>query len=312
MQQMHMAYNRPLYAPPLYPANGAFRAPILTTYPTYPAPFSLPAMPTPPRVQPSPTPRASIPSLETTNNNLSTSKGVQVGMKNGLIFSLLAGIPIWGIEYKFKKTNFIQDLLVPIEQAFRSGNKEWTEALKKPTANFISSLTGTALIGVTAGAFLGSWIVSRTKKRLVEINQVAQEQQQGTFQPKTLSWKQKLGLEEPPVEKPNDAYQNLLQNNLNSGHAFKQGALAVLFCKVLPALVSTAIFFAGIGTAKLMGKQQLINALFQTLNLEEKEFVRLMFHPVVLAKTAALPIMGGFIAQQTVPWMRNQLGIKDA
>jgi hypothetical protein len=145
----------------------------------------------------------------------------------------------------------------------------------------------------------------------VELNQVSEAQRQGTFQPKVLTLKQRLGLDEKPVEKPTEAYQDLLENNLNTGHAFKQGTLAVLLCKVLPSLLGLACLLGGAGAAKLMGKQQVINFCLKHMNLTEKEAVNLVFHPVVIAKTLALPVMGGFIAQQTVPWMRKQLGLPE-
>ncbi len=243
-----------------------------------------------------------------------------IGVKNGLLFSLIAALPIWGVESyvnnaTLKKTgkfkgNFIQDLVAAQEGILRPKNMVWTKALLKPIPTFLTSVAGTALIGISAGMALGPWFVGHAANRFEEVKKAKEEARQGLFQPKPPTLRQRLKLAKPPITKPHQAYQQLLDKELNSQHAFKEGATAVLLLKMLPALAPMAMVLALCGIRNRQLGKKIPSEVWQALDqFKLIDNLKLLIQPVFLVKTAALPIMGGFIAQQTIPWIRQQLGI---
>ncbi len=243
-----------------------------------------------------------------------------IGVKNGLLFSLIAALPIWGVESYVnnaarKKTgelkgNLIQELVILTERARRPHNMVWSKALLKPMPTFLTSVAGTALIGISAGMALGPWFVGQAASRFEEVKKAKEEARQGRFQPKPPTLRQRLKLAKPPITNPDQAYQQLLDKELNSQHAFKEGATAVLLLKMLPALAPMAAVLALCGIRNRQLGKKIPSAVWQALDqFKLIDNLKLLIQPVFLVKTAALPIMGGFIAQQTIPWIRQQLGI---
>ncbi len=258
-----------------------------------------------------------IPDAELVKSKLTMGQGLKEGLKSGALFSLIAGVPIWLIE-KFRNDESLIHMLskvieAPIRRFKGSDELKFTDRIAA-LPHFAQSMGSTVLIGLMAGSALGPWIVSSTKKKLIDINQMKTDQQQGTFKPKRLSVLQALGLQKKPSNDPDQDYQNVLQNNLNSDHAFKQGATTVLLAKVIPGLASLGLTLACIYGTRRWGSDAVKTQLQHMSPAGQKieEYLKeTMLHPVMLAKMAALPIMGGFIAQQTVPWMKRQIGIEN-
>ncbi len=246
-----------------------------------------------------------LPTPEEVNRCLTSKQATIEGMKNGLIFGVLGGLPIWGVEKYFKSGNFLQQLAQAVEIQVHPDNLRVTKLLGSSRYNFMASIGGTALVGITAGGALGWWMVSRVRNRLIDIYNTQQEQRQGIFKTAPLSWKQKLGIDEMPVSNPIQAYQEMLRSDLNESQAFQNGMKAVFYFKVLKGLLPLSLLVGCAGVAKLTGNKVLLEIFGNGLN----DFIKTLFHPVVLAKMTAIPIIGGFIARQTVPWMRQQLGI---
>ena len=239
------------------------------------------------------------------NRCLTSRQATIEGMKHGLMFGVLGGFPIWGVEKYFKSGNFLQQLAQTIESQVHPDNLKVTKLLGSSRYNFMASIGGTVLVGITAGGALGWWLVSRVRNRLIDIYNTQQEQRQGIFKTAPLSWKQKWGLDEMPVSNPIQAYQEMLRSDLNESQAFQNGMKAVFYFKVLKGLLPLSLMVGCAGVAKLTGNKVMLEIFGNWLN----DFVKTIFHPVVLAKMTAIPIIGGFIAKQTVPWMRQQLGI---
>jgi|GEM_PF-2752744 len=285
-----------------------------------------------------------MPTAETAKSRLTTQQGAIAGLKSGLLFSALVALPLFGIEHLLGKTmikkKFIKDYHQPgfdlrnanlagenllanfsqfIERAIHmqselSGNPKdlaWTRKFINQY-KIPASIASTSAICLMAGAGLGAWLISRTRKRLVEINEVQQQQNNGTFKPKPTTLLQRLGLSEKPVVNPNQSYQDLLQTHLSTTHAFKQVALAVLLFKTIPGLFGAVFPFGVYYGLKSVGKAQFIDRGIEKCNLTFNQVVISTFHPVLLAKMAALPVIGGMIAVQTVPWMRKQLGLQNS
>ena len=258
-----------------------------------------------------------IPAAELVKSKLTIGQGLKEGLTSGALFSLIASVPIWLIE-KMKKDESLIHMLsrlieAPIMQFKGSTELKFTNRIAA-WPHFAQSMGSTVLIGLMAGSALGPWIVNTAKKKLVDINQMKTEQQQGTFQPKPLTVLQTLGLQKKPSNDPAQDYQDLLQDNLSTAHAFKQGATTVLLAKVIPGLLSLGGTLACVYGVRRWGSDALKKSI-QGMSIEgktiEEYLKKTMLHPVVLAKMAALPIMGGFIAQQTVPWMKRQIGIEN-
>lgn len=277
-------------------------------------PVSLPNFPSVDSVQKSTdSPSSNIPDAETVRTQLTNAKAVPLGIKNGLIFGALASLPIWGIEQAFKKNghqegNLIQQLVTLTELSCRPENqlkwsKKLAEKIEKPIYSFLTSAAGTMTVGLITGGTLGWWGVKHIKDKLLDINQMKTEQQNGTFQPKPLTIAQRLGLSKKPTNNPDQDYQDLLQNNLNPNQAFKQGAYDVAMFKVGPAVLSLGTIGGFWGLSKAFGFNTFMNPQ------QFKKIMAATFHPVFIAKLVAMPIIGGLIAKQTVPWAKQQLGI---
>lgn len=246
-----------------------------------------------------------LPARETVKSRLTTGQGMQVGLKSGLIAGLLGGVPIWAIERWVKEPNFIQQIVQGYEQVARPNNMKWTQKLMR--YSLAPSLICTALVGAGTGTLLGGWMVHQTQKKLLEIHEVKQAQQQGTFTPKVPTPFQKLGLASMPVENPDMAFKDMLQQDLDDKQAFWNGAKTVLLAKVIPGL-----FGLGISLAFLMAMRKFASR-DEITKIALKPFdplMKLPFQPVLIAKLFAFPIIGGFIAKQIVPWMKEQLGLQ--
>lgn len=255
--------------------------------------------------------QSAIPDTDTVTAKLTTKDAVNQGIKNGLIFGLLGGLPLAGLEHLSKTPHFLKAMTEAIRPSKLYPHlqySKWNKFLNSTSGHLISTMSSLSLLGAFAGGTLGWWMIGHVKDRLLEINQVKQAQAQGTFMPKNLTLAQRLGLAEKPVDDPEQAYQDLLANGLNPAHAFQQGVKDVLILKVIKGAIPLALL-AGFMT--LAGRGSL-GSLVYISKAQSKSLVTSMVHPVVLAKMAALPIIGGFIAQKFVPWMRSELGITDA
>lgn len=267
---------------------------------------------------------ANIPGTNLVQTQLANSKAVPIGMKYGLMFGALASLPIWKIEQHWcKKTgqqesnNLIVQLLKLGEQIKHPGvhpsklplSSKLTSKMEKPLVSFLTSAAGTGLVGVLTGGTLGWWGVKHIKSKLVDINEMKEAQQAGTFQPKPLTLAQRLGLSKKPTNNPDQDYQTLLQTNLNTAQAFRHGAYDVAIFKALPGVLPIATICGYYGLSK---KFKFTNKLaWLTDNPKFWQAAKLTIHPVFIAKLAALPIIGGLIARQTVPWVKEQLQISE-
>lgn len=280
------AFSAPAMRPPVY---SQWPKPVTTNRPNQPA----------------------IPDAETVTTKLTTKDAVNQGIKNGLIFGLLGGLPLAGLEHLSKTPHFLKamtEAFRPLEHYPHLQYSKWNKFLNSTSGHLISTMSSLSLLGAFAGGTLGWWMIGHVKDRLLEINQVKQAQAQGTFTPKKLTLAQRIGLAEKPVDDPEQAYQDLLANGLNPSHAFQQGVKDVLILKVIKgaiplSLLAGFMFLAGRGS---------LGSLVQLSKAQSKSMLTSLVHPVVLAKMAALPIIGGFIAQKFVPWMRTELGIANA
>lgn len=285
-----------------------------------------------------------IPDTETVKTQLTTKQGAIAGIKSGLLCSAIAALPLFGLEHflgrMMIKKNKIEDyhqsgfdlrnanlagenLLANVAQFIeprlylkseRTGSPKeliWTRKLISQY-KIPASIASTTAIFAVAGAGLGAWLISRTRNRLIEINKVKQQQSNGTFKPVPLNILHRLGLSEKPITNPDQSYQDLLQNHLSKANAFKQAVIAVLLCKTSPAVVSSIFPFGIYYALKAMGKAQFCDRTLEKYSIKFSQLVISTFHPVLLANMAALPLIGGMIAVQTVPWMRKQLGLKNS
>jgi hypothetical protein len=83
--------------------------------------------------------------------------------------------------------------------------------------------------------------------------------------------------------------------------------LDVAALKLGPGVALCGAFGAG-----LLFARQFHRALYDNIvkSIHFKENLKTMYQPVIIAKFAATPILGGFIAKQIVPWVKGQLGIE--
>lgn len=247
-----------------------------------------------------------IPSEEQ-NKQLTLARATKQGLKSGLIFAGLGAFPIWLIE-KITEPSLIEEAvrnLDPLILQLGWSKSSLSDKLQRPVYSFLASLCSTSFIGITGGAALGAWMISRIKKRLSAINQAKTEQQQGVFVPKSPNWLQKIGLAHPPIQDSNQAFQDLLKKDLDPSQAVKNGAITALLVKVIPSYLS----LFGLHALFSLTKMQLPPFYKAVMEQTSQSISKVLFNPALLIKTAALPLMAGFIAKDLVPWTRSQLGI---
>ena len=263
-----------------------------------------------PGVQPAGLP--ALPDPETVKARLTTKSAVSQGVQNGAIFGLLGALPLYGIEKLAESKHFLHqmtDLAFPpqVKPEFNPRYNNWITFMKRPGVHLASTAGSLLLISTIAGGTLGWWMISRVRDRLVDIDRVRREQAAGTFTPEKLNLMQRMGLARKPVDDPDEAYQDLLDKDLNPAHAFQQGVKDVLILKVVKGLIPLGLILGVIA----LTRGGSLGAMSRDMGQQMENITKAFFHPVVLAKMAALPIIGGFIAKKFVPWMRAELDIKD-
>jgi hypothetical protein len=250
-------------------------------------------------------PPAPPPSNEVVQDKLSTRHGIDIGMQYGATFGAIAGLPIWGIERAYKKSNFYSEILKPYKTPII---QKVAKALARPGYNVLASLTGTMFVGATMGLFVGMMLVGDVRKRLLEINAVQLAQQQGIYTTRPPGILARMGIQHKPVNDPQMAYYNLVQNNLNPQNAFWHGVMTILILKFVNWILIPLGTFGLVSQGfRLFGKPEMTQKLMAKL----KTGVQHWAQPVVIAKLALAPLMGGLIAEQLAPWMKRKLGITD-
>jgi hypothetical protein len=228
-----------------------------------------------------------------------------VGALYGGLFGGLVGLPLFGIE-RLCEHNSMAEVFTMFEQ--QGIGKDFCSKMIPKVSSKIghctSSVLTVGLLGMGAGAVLGPWMAHRVNNRLKDINEAKQQQAQGLWQPKRPNLMQKLGLADKPVDNPDQDYQDLLNNNLNPDKAFTQGAIDVLKLKVVKAAIPLSIFM-GIGLYARKNPSYFGSILTQQLAITMRQFSQ----PIFWAKLAALPVVGGLVAQKMVPQMREKLNI---
>jgi len=245
------------------------------------------------------TPLPSPPSNELVQEKLSKTHAMSIGTQYGAAFAAIAALPIWAVEQFLKKDNFLSSIAKP-------RFPDLSRHLARPYVNVAASVVSTIGVGGTMGFFLGWMLVGDVRKRFLEINAVRQAQAQGHYtqrQPNLLS---RIGLHPKPVTDPDQSYYDLIENTLNPKTAFWHGVVTILVLKLIKGVILPATTF-GLGTTalKLVGYPQLAKRVRTLVIRELKHWMQ----PVVIAKLALAPLMGGLIAQQLAPWMKRKLEI---
>lgn len=254
-----------------------------------------------------------IPDSNTVTAKLTTRDAVRQGAQNGLMFGLLGAAPLYWLERQTQGKHFLQlltDAFIPPSSAPSPGGKysKWVQFLGSTKGHVTSTVSSLALLSTLAGGTLGWWMIGHVKDRLLEINRVKQEQAQGIFTPKKPTLAQRVGLAEKPVDDPDQAYQDLLDKGLNPAQAFQQGVKDTFILKVVKGLIPLGLMA---GLLAIVNRGALGQFAKETA-AQSGDWIKSLFHPVVLAKMAILPIIGGFVAKKFVPWMRTELGIDHA
>lgn len=218
------------------------------------------------------------------------------------MFSVLAAPLIYGLERWQGTPTLLEYNLEFIERCFKGKSKPliWSKPLMRNTlTHVLSSAAGTMMVGTTAGAAMGIWIVKRTNARLQEIQQCLNAQKQGNFTPKPINWLHQLGLAEQPVTDPQKAYQELMNVELNRDKAFSKWASLIAMLKLVPLILTTLVSWL-----VLLALPKTTNSvLVKQLETSLKSSV----HFAMIAKLMALPVIGGLIARDIVPWIKKQI-----
>ncbi len=223
-----------------------------------------------------------------------------------MIFSVLVSPLIYGLERWQGTPTLLEQNVEFIERCFK-GKKSpliWSKPLTRNAfTHLLSSVTGTLLVGTTAGAAMGIWIVKRTRSRLNEIQQRLSAQQQGNDTPKPLNLLHKLGIAEKPVTDPQKAYQELMTEELDRDKAFTKWASLIAMMKVVPLAMSMLAYWIILKTLPKTWDSVVIK--------QAQTALKSSLHFAMIAKVLALPIVGGLIAQNIVPWIKKQVQLKD-
>lgn len=277
---------------------------------SYPAQFAT-SLQTVQSSQPSPnigqaSPQAGqIQSIDPKTLKMGSSFGA--GTLYGGLFGGLVGLPLFALERGFKHNSMTE--ILKLYQAQLGSTPKLEQCIKKlssPMGHCASSVLTVGILGMCAGSVLGPWMAHRINNRLKEINDAKQQQSQGLWQPKPPNLMQKLGLADKPVENPDQDYQDLLNNYLNPDKAFTQGAVDVFKLKVLKGALPLGVMM-GVGVYSKKNPAFFGEAIAQQM----AGLLRQCSQPIFWAKLAALPVVGGLIAQKIVPQMREKLNIQN-
>jgi|GEM_PF-2960546 len=245
------------------------------------------------------TPLPAPPSNELVQEKLSKLHAMSIGTQYGAAFGAIAALPIWAVEQFLKKDNFLSSIAKP-------KFPELSRHLAKPYINLAASVTSTIGVGGTMGFFLGWMIVGDVRKRFLEINAVRQAHAQGHYNTRPPSLLSRIGLHPKPVTDPDQAYYDLVENTLNPKTAFWHGLLTILVLKLIKGVILPATT-VGVGTTTIraLGYKKAADKILDWTKKELKHWMQ----PVVIAKLALAPLMGGLIAQQLAPWIKKKLEI---